>query len=233
VENIVFLGYCLCFASGVFAAGAGFVLYLVRGNKGILHFGAFLGSLALVVLSLTLNKYFHIKEIVSSQAFFASFALSIAGMASALLALPKVMESVVGIPLSQAAKRTTLAGVLVFLGLSVVSLARAGVIVFAASVTVYFALSFSFVVRGMARYREITPLLLKKALRNFFIVSCVFLPLIALEIVRSELGLFPRLDFVELFTLPLYFFVLNAGGARFAFSYLARPKEEPSFGRAR
>jgi DNA-binding CsgD family transcriptional regulator len=225
MEHYNLLFYLISLLTGVLSIGISIGIYLHFRREPILYYILFLISLALIIISLSVTRYLAILRIPYFTRLFSPLEiLGSLGLIMVMIILPRFLHSLVARPYTKLKK-------LLFPGLALVqgaiillsgfyNLEEKGIIYFSIPfISVYlYCLVFIAISIGKTGNR-----VLKMGIVVFFILSILYFPLNILESARERSQLFHSADYFELFTLPLYFFVLNLFSIIFALIFFNQP----------
>lgn len=225
MDHIIFLFYLLSLITGCISIGIAFFIYRQYKKTVIFYYIGFLISLGIILTQLTCNVYFKItglSEIVAAVRTAQLFGLF--GSLGIIIICPLFFHTLFGVAIPNFLKPTlfSVAGFLFILQILRwfgIPLAFLNVL-FVSCLVISGGYAFSIFI---PQRKAIANKLLAKALRLLFVLSVVFFPLIILEIVRGYIPFLKEFHLFEIFTLPLYFLIINILSIFFSARYLNQP----------
>ncbi len=217
--------YLLSLLAGALSIGITVAFFYIHRLNAVRWYALILASFLSIVLMLTVQLIFRLAG-TGLPLFFRVIVkvLSVAGPCLLMLAFPRFIFVVFSIETPRGG-RTAL---LIFVG----AIAALGTLnqwlgIDAISEYVLTPALFLTVTASMAlaliHWRRIAVRSVRRALSVFLAVTALFGPVIGLELYRQDIPVLRDIDVFELFTTPLYFFVLTCLSIAFSISYFRRP----------
>jgi DNA-binding CsgD family transcriptional regulator len=225
MEHYSFLFYLVSFSTGILSIGISTGIYLHFRREPLLYYILFLTSLSIIIISLSLTKYLGILRIpYFTRLFSPAEILGFLGFIMVMVILPRFLHSLIGSPYSKLKK--ILFPVLAVIQAAIILIS--GIYELKEKLIVYFSVPFisvfiyCLVFIGIS-LGKIGNRLLKKGIIIFFLLSLIYFPLNITEMIRERYHILNAYQNFEVFTLPLYFFLLNLFSIIFAVFYFNQP----------
>lgn len=227
MEHISFVLYLTSLITGAVSIGISVLIYSQYKKKVIVLYILFLTALACILIELCAYVYGGITGVEDALTLhIVANTFDVIGVNLVILVCPFFFHHLLGVPILKIGK-------IVFLSIACISLSLA--------ISRYFFLAgaeFQTRIIGVVllfgtmsyclllivtHLRTVGNSLLKRALVVFLITNVAFAPVLIIEIMRPNIPFLTDFPYFEIFSLPFYFFCLNALSIVFAIRYFNQP----------
>jgi DNA-binding CsgD family transcriptional regulator/tellurite resistance protein TehA-like permease len=225
MDHLALIYYVLSFTTGCVSIGIALLIYTQYKKDVIRFYALFLSGLALILASLTVYQYGRLTGLETNRYLLGlAGTLDKAGILLFIFAAPLFFHRLMGREVTPRKRILFLlpgAGIAIMIVLNAL-LPDSPTLFIVPFLLLYGTIAYCLVLVAVS-FRRLGNKTLKKALRGFFFVSLGFFPLIVFEILRERVPSLAVYDFLELFSLPTYFFVINALSIVLSIRYFNQP----------
>jgi DNA-binding CsgD family transcriptional regulator len=223
--SLSFLFYLLSLLGGALSIGIAAAYYRIHVLKVVRWYALILAAFLDIVFMLTVQIFFRLSGAEVPAAFGILIkALSVAGPCLLVLSFPCFISVAYSIRTSRGVRAAYAVVVSAFVVLGILS-QFPGMTTIAenALAPAMFAVIAGSMALGVAYWKRIADRGLRRAMGVFFCLTTLFGPVTALELHRADIPALAGLDIFELFSTPLYFFIMAVLSIAFSQSYFKRP----------
>ncbi len=231
MEHFIFFFYILSFSSGIAACNVALLLYMQHKKVSVRYYSILQFSLVLIIASYILTKYISIVSPMNKAAIHtvSDFVMR-SGFILLICVMPFFSHSIMGIEMSRFKKR-------LFTGVDILVVINMSLILFRffndSSVTrqieffiidpLLALVTLYSIYMIVADFNSISEKTVKNAFLGFLILTVVFFPVYIIEGYRFEITALRDYKIIEIFSLPLYFLILNTLSMIFSIRYYNQP----------
>jgi DNA-binding CsgD family transcriptional regulator len=227
VEHISFVLYLTSLITGAVSIGISVLIYSQYKKKVVMLYILFITALSFILIELCAYVYAGIAGVENSSTVQAvANTFDIIGVNLIILVCPFFFHHLLGVPVRKAGK-------IIFISVACITLSLAiGRHFFLEQVEFLTRIIGVLLLFGTMSYglllilfhlRTIGNSLLKKALAVFLVTNIAFAPILIIEILRPNIPFLADFPYFEIFSLPFYFFCINALSIVFAIRYFNQP----------
>ncbi|MEE9306729.1 MAG: helix-turn-helix transcriptional regulator [Spirochaetia bacterium] len=225
MEHFALLNYLLSFTTGCVSIGISLLIYTQYRKEVIRFYALFLGGLALIQAALTVYLYGRLTGLETDRTLLGfAEVLDKGGILLFIFSAPFFFTRLMGREITSPSRILHLIpgiGMVIMIILKAL-FSDASVLFVVPVLLLYGTIAYCLIVVAV-NFRRIGNRTLKKALRVFFFVSLTFFPLFVFEILWERFPALAAYDYFELFSLPTYFFVINALSILLSIRYFNQP----------
>lgn len=231
MEHFIFFFYILSFSSGIAACNVSLLLYFQYKKQSIKYYSILLFSLVLIIASYILTKYLSIVSPSSPDVIrtISDFTVR-AGFVILICIMPHFSHSIMGVEIPKKKK-------ILFAAVDIIVIMNMGLILFRffndKSTTQQIEYFIIDPVLGLlilygiyviiADFNSIAEKTVRNALIGFLILTVIFFPVYIIEGYRFRITAIRDYRIIEIFSLPLYFLILNTLSMIFSLRYYNQP----------
>lgn len=225
MDHLIFLFYLISLITGCISIGIAFFIYKQHKKTIIFYYIGFLLGLGIILTQLVCNIYFGITGLNAYPQFtMVSHLLGTLGTLGIIIICPLFFHSLFGVEVPKLLSPLLFSASGLLLLLKVIDLSVISIFFLNPLFIIILVLSVGYTFFTIIPHRNsIGNKHLAKALRSLLTISIIFFPLIVLEIIRGTIPFLKEFHLFELFTMPLYFLILNIMSIFFSTRYLNQP----------
>lgn len=224
MEHLILFFYIFSVMAGVAAVSiAMFIYFALYKKKSILFFSAFITSLMLIVVELALIKY---RGIIGTEDRFLAVVADILDIISVTLLLysmPLFFGKIMGVEYNKYLKKFFIGYIpTILLLITAYKISNNEVLRDIGQIVMFGEILFTGIV-VMINVKKIGDENIKMAMRVMGVIFLLFFPVLIFESVRDKIEFFKNMNFLEIFSLPLMFLIINSLSILFAVKQFNRP----------